>query len=362
MFYRAGVGNGVSGNFEMYAASRDSVDKEFADPVRLDTLSLGPFNYSSTGATWPFISRDWPAPGSKLYFDAYVNDTNQYDIYEVTWTLAGDANLDLTVDDRDYAITISNLGSVTGSKKLRFMRGDFDLDRTVDADDARLLISNWTSNTGASGDFDADGSLDVQDIDLLSAVARLSGFHETFDLNLDGAINAIDRQLWVQERKKTWFGDSNLDGQFDSTDLVAVFTAGQYEDAVSLNSTWSTGDWNGDGDFASGDLVAAFQDGGYDRGLRQVAAVPEPSNWIALWLGLSGLISIVRTQHNITAVVSVLVVVVRWRIVAPDDGPIAAFQRGWYDLMPANVVAALADIAYGWHMPHARMTRSMKTT
>ena len=58
-------------------------------------------------------------------------------------------------------------------------------------------------------------------------------------------------------------GDANLDGQFDSTDLLQVFVAGQYEDQQSDNSTWETGDWTCDGEFSSSDLVAALQHGAY---------------------------------------------------------------------------------------------------
>lgn len=53
-------------------------------------------------------------------------------------------------------------------------------------------------------------------------------------------------------------GRSNLDGEFGSADLVAVFTAAEYEDGEDGNSTWAEGDWNGDGDFDTSDLVAAF--------------------------------------------------------------------------------------------------------
>jgi hypothetical protein len=60
-------------------------------------------------------------------------------------------------------------------------------------------------------------------------------------------------------------GDSNLDGIFNSSDLVLVFTAGQYEDAIPGNSTFATGDWNGDGDFTTSDLVLAFQYGAYSQ-------------------------------------------------------------------------------------------------
>jgi hypothetical protein len=58
-------------------------------------------------------------------------------------------------------------------------------------------------------------------------------------------------------------GDSNDDGIFNSSDLIVVFQAGEYEDEIPDNSTFNEGDWNGDGDFDSGDLVAAFQAGTY---------------------------------------------------------------------------------------------------
>jgi hypothetical protein len=58
-------------------------------------------------------------------------------------------------------------------------------------------------------------------------------------------------------------GDSNQDGVFNSSDLILVFQAGEYEDAINGNSTFAEGDWNGDGDFNSSDLVLAFQRGNY---------------------------------------------------------------------------------------------------
>lgn len=58
-------------------------------------------------------------------------------------------------------------------------------------------------------------------------------------------------------------GDSNEDGVFNSSDLILVFQAGEYEDGIAGNSTFAEGDWNQDGDFDSGDLVFAFQAGTY---------------------------------------------------------------------------------------------------
>ena len=58
-------------------------------------------------------------------------------------------------------------------------------------------------------------------------------------------------------------GDANRDGIFNSSDLVLVLAAGEYEDGIAGNSTWEEGDWDGDGDFTSNDLVAALQAGSY---------------------------------------------------------------------------------------------------
>ena len=68
----------------------------------------------------------------------------------------------------------------------------------------------------------------------------IPGLHGHGDLNEDGVVDITDRELWVAD-KRTFFGDSNLDGQFDSKDLVAVFQAGEYEDDAYKNSHWGHG-------------------------------------------------------------------------------------------------------------------------
>ena len=67
-------------------------------------------------------------------------------------------------------------------------------------------------------------------------------------------------------------GDSNGDGIFNSSDLVAVFQAGKYEDDVADNASFAEGDWNGDGDFTTADLVFAFQNSNYVAAARAYAA------------------------------------------------------------------------------------------
>ncbi|MCA9217145.1 MAG: PEP-CTERM sorting domain-containing protein [Planctomycetales bacterium] len=134
---------------------------------------------------------------------------------------------------------------------------------------------------GLGGDYNGNGVLDAADIDLLATAVMENSDDLRFDANADGAVTGDDRQFWVTELANTWIGDSNMDGEFNSTDFVVVFGAGEYEDELTANSTWATGDWNGDKEFNSSDFVAAFSDGGYEKGPRP-APVPEPSATILL--------------------------------------------------------------------------------
>ena len=102
-------------------------------------------------------------------------------------------------------------------------------------------------------------------------------------------LNTADAETLVTEILQTWYGDVNLDGVFNSGDLVAIFTAGEFEDGVSGNSTYAEGDWNCDGDFGTGDLVLAFQAGSYVatatssvRAETAIDALPEEASQIQL--------------------------------------------------------------------------------
>ena len=127
------------------------------------------------------------------------------------------------------------------------------------------------------GDFNSDRVLDAQDIDRLTA--NLGELDLWFDVNYDNTVDLADHRMWVKDLKGTWFGDANLDGEFNSGDLVDVFAAGKYvvDPDTAETATWAEGDWNGDMLFDSGDLVLAFEDGGYEQGPLVPKAVPEPT-------------------------------------------------------------------------------------
>jgi hypothetical protein len=130
---------------------------------------------------------------------------------------------------------------------------------------------------GVLGDFNSNGVLDVADIDDLTTQSAGATNPPTYDLNNDQLVNDADVKVWARDLFNSWIGDANLDGEFNSSDLVFVLASGTYE--ANTDAVWSTGDFNGDGRANSSDLVAALADGGYEAGPRAaIAGVPEPAS------------------------------------------------------------------------------------
>jgi hypothetical protein len=153
-------------------------------------------------------------------------------------------------------------------------------------------FSAWGVGGGLPGDFDNNGALEEADINLLAAEINGAASNLAFDVNGDSAVDSADHYYWISELKKTWVGDADLDGEFNSSDLVTVLAAGAYE--TGNPAGWSSGDFSGDLLANSSDLVAALADGGYEVGPRPaVAAVPEPAS---AWLLVLGLLALARRR------------------------------------------------------------------
>lgn len=112
------------------------------------------------------------------------------------------------------------------------------------------------------GDLTGNQQLDIADVDLVCYGVRSSD--EAFDLNGDDRNDLLDMGYLLETILKTSSGDINLDGRFNSADLIVLFQRGEFEDSTSGNSAWSEGDWNCDGDFTTADLVLAMQAGKYE--------------------------------------------------------------------------------------------------
>lgn len=138
-------------------------------------------------------------------------------------------------------------------------------------------INNQGLRVVETGDFEDDGKLTDADISMLAAAISEGATSDEFDLNGDGSVNAADHRFWVKDLKHTWVGDSDLDGRFDTSDMISSFQSGKYES--DKDAMWSEGDWNGDRRFDTSDLISAFADGGYQNGTiygAEASVVPEP--------------------------------------------------------------------------------------
>jgi hypothetical protein len=130
------------------------------------------------------------------------------------------------------------------------------------------------------GDFDDDGDIDADDIDLL--MANLGDTSLTYDLNGDGVADQDDVDQWVLnivpigENIGTVYGDFNLDGEVNAGDLALLAT--NY--GLAGDWGWATGDSNGDGNVDAGDLALLASNYG-----TVVHTVPEPATLALLAMG-----------------------------------------------------------------------------
>jgi hypothetical protein len=130
-------------------------------------------------------------------------------------------------------------------------------------DDRDLLFSGFIEidvTFGPSptvGDFDLNGLIDEDDLRMICEDPSRG------DLNRDQKLDLADLDILVRDILATSYGDANLDGSFDTSDLTQIFMAGKYERAAK--ASWGEGDWNCDGRFDSADLIRALADGAYER-------------------------------------------------------------------------------------------------
>ncbi len=202
-------------------------------------------------------------------------------------------SVDLGGDVTSGGGAVAYIGSVNGGENWTGVIDEFAFwNRALDAAEIQTHYGNVLDGLNyfgigsVPGDFDGDGVLTTADIDLLTNASATNSSDSQFDLNGDAVVDQADVELWItgDAYAKSWVGDADVNGEFNSSDLVLVLSAGNYE--TEADAVWSTGDFNGDGRSNSSDLVAALSNGGYEQGPRAaVSAVPEPNAAACLWLG-----------------------------------------------------------------------------
>jgi hypothetical protein len=144
---------------------------------------------------------------------------------------------------------------------------------------ARTRVSNrWSPLTTHeyrilppdANDLNQDGTLNFDDLALFCQGYQMAD--PSLDRDGDGQVTIEDFAAMVQAGWQTSLGDTDLNGVFDSTDLVQAFVYGRYESA--LPATWISGDRDCDGRFTSRDLIWAFRSGGYVAASQAAAVSP----------------------------------------------------------------------------------------
>ena len=114
-----------------------------------------------------------------------------------------------------------------------------------------------------SGDVDGDQLLSDQDVDAIFGSVATGSIDPLQDAKEDGEDDDQAEGDFLDAVVEATAGDANLDGSFDSSDLIQLFAFGRYESGVQGNTTWASGDFNGDGVFDSSDLILALTKGDY---------------------------------------------------------------------------------------------------
>jgi hypothetical protein len=190
-----------------------------------------------------------------------------------------DTLVDLDRDgDLDLRFYAGGWGENLGGEPLRFARHELpslnfiganataDVNRDgwldlVQGAGNRLL---WLPNATTRYDWNEDQRIDSHDVNRLAAAIVGSESDPQFDVNQDQQIDRHDLRYFLEERLQSSLADVNLDGRFDSSDLVSLFQAGKY--SMNEGASWSEGDFDGDGFFTTSDLVLTFATSVYDTG------------------------------------------------------------------------------------------------
>jgi hypothetical protein len=256
----------------------DVVELGFAQPNALQLWTAG-----GGSITWQF-DPDGDLPYESWFHVAAIGTGQSLSLYINGEPVASGGTATSNYGSSSYPFRIG--GDIFDEGGNRF-RGTLDevafWDVALSADQIQGHFAGAVG-TEIAGDFNANGGLDVDDVSLLQRAIYEGSIDLTFDVDGNSVIDDDDLFFWITEIAVTRYGDSNLDGVFNSSDFVQVLAAGEYEDDIPENSRWESGDWNSDLEFDSADLVFALSTGGYEQPPLGAESVPEPAGAVFAWL------------------------------------------------------------------------------
>lgn len=170
-----------------------------------------------------------------------------------------------------------------------FTSGVFGVDANMEFGDPTVGVVSTTFDDiyftpavqHALGDFDGDGVLLGNDIDLLSNA--VGGSDELFDLDDNGSVDQEDRRIWVEDIFGTHFGDADLNSEVEFADFVLL--SNNYASAGG----WEDGNFDGIANVGFADFVLLSAN--FGKSAVATAVVPEPKPSILAMMCLALLAS-----------------------------------------------------------------------
>lgn len=279
------VSSMIVGHYDLYDGSLSAGD----EAILVGTGFTGTVNPNSTW-TWSESTTRERRWGTNRYDLTTMFETSAYrsQVYRMQFTI-GDTTFEVGLASGDSGGGMFVRDTADGQWKLVGINAyvgrsggpmpPYNISYAV----AVPASADWVRDTiRLLADVNTDGTADTLDIDTM--YDNFGSGDDLFDLNADGSADTGDLDYMVREVFGTEYGDFNLDGAVNATDLATMkaFFGG--------SGVYAQGDVNGDGIINATDLAIMKVYFGFQAPTGGQGAVPEPTTLMLLGLGAAALL------------------------------------------------------------------------
>lgn len=200
------------------------------------------------GANWSIPPSSLKVAGDYLYFSALDASASR----NVLWRVGlSDSTASIVPGKPGNDYTDANLYDVAvGDGNLYFVAKAYAILNSYGEPSRQMWMVGPPGVTQVPGDLDGDGTVTAADIDSIWGLIQSGDSHA--DLNHDGSVNQADADFLVRVILNTEYGDANLDGFVDASDLA---TTRRNVGQTFSGPNWANADFNGDGHSDAADLA-----------------------------------------------------------------------------------------------------------
>ena len=173
-----------------------------------------------------------------------MNFSNGYVLADIRATMPNNGSVEdvLYSQNSKYSSAFDVNGDGLGDNRDLFLLGD----ELVANGASQSVLDGYTGLLLKRGDLNSSTVTDIADFEAL--FANYGPATWTFDLNVDGVVNALDAETFVTELVRSVPGDFNVDGQVDAADYTV------WRDRIGQGGSGLVADGDFDGDVDGDDL------------------------------------------------------------------------------------------------------------